>query len=268
MTAADNTRYEVLADLLADLDRRATAQGDALDRLGETVTESTDLLAQTLPRLDTLAEQVAELRGHTTGAGGTTSGSDDGPVRGVVWETLTADQAVEEWTRLAAWVADVLGPWYDWRRGHLPDCWALHRPVVRRLSALHTAYLAAHTGPAASAAASADWHDRWLPHTQGLIIAEEPLASSRRKLNERSGLEWNCEPGRHDGADATGRPLVTDDGRPLTGKVTRKAPVKDRHGSDTIQVVWDPIHPDHWGPFWRRAVDQDVAQRRAREEAG
>ncbi|NWJ69600.1 hypothetical protein HX744_03225 [Pseudonocardia sp. ICBG1122] len=114
MTAADNTRYEVLADLLADVDRRATAQGDALDRLGETVTESTDLLAQTLPRLDTLAEQVAELRGHTAGAGGTTSGSDDGPVRGVVWETLTADQAVAEWTRLAAWVADVLGPWYDW----------------------------------------------------------------------------------------------------------------------------------------------------------
>ena len=58
MTAADNTRYEVLADLLADVDRRATAQGDVLDRLGETVTESTDLLAQMWPRLDTLAAAV------------------------------------------------------------------------------------------------------------------------------------------------------------------------------------------------------------------
>ena len=270
MSAADNARDEIIADLDARTRRHGTTLDElqaTLDGLGGTVTESAGLLAQAIPRRDTLAEQVAEVRGRaSTGAG---TGGDDEAVTGVVWEALTADQAVEEWTRLGQWVADVLGPWYELKRGHLSDCWALHRPVVRRLSALHTAYLAAYTGPAASAAAAADWHDRWLPRTLDLIGQEEPLVSSTRQLNEKTGIERDCQPGRHDGADAHGRAALQEDGRPLIGPATREATEQERQGqwhrTGTIHLVFDPIHPDHWGPFWRRAVDQDVAWRRARE---
>lgn len=267
MSAADNTRDEIIADLDARTRRHGTTLDElraTLDGLGGTATESAGLLAQAIPRLDTLAEQVAELQGRAS------TGSSDEAVTGVMWEALTADQAVEEWNRLGQWVATVLGPWYELKRGDLPDCWALHRPVVRRLSALHTAYLAAYTGPTASGTAAADWHDRWLPRTLDLIGQEEPLISSARLLNEQTGLERNCQPGRHDGADAYGRALFKEDGRPVTGPATREPTEHERQAqrytsSGTIHLVSDPIHPDHWGPFWRRAVDQDVAWRRARE---
>lgn len=270
MSAADNARDEIIADLDARTRRHGTTLDElraTLDGLGGTATESAGLLAQAIPRLDTLAEQVAELRGRaSTGAG---TGGGDEAVTGVMWEALTADQAVEQWNRLGRWVATVLGPWYELKRGNLPDCWALHRPVVRRLSALHTAYLAAYTGPTASGTAAADWHDRWLPRTLDLISREEPLVSSDRMLNEQTGLERNCQPGWHDGADAYGRALLTEDGRPVTGPATREATEQERQGqphrSGTVDLAFDPIHPDHWGLFWRRAVDQDVAWRRARE---
>ena len=257
MSAADNVRDEIIADL----DARTRHQGTALDELqatlgglGETVTESAGLLAQAIPRLDTLAEQVAEVRGRASTSDGGGPGGE--AVSGVVWETLTAEQAVEEWTRLATWVADVLGPWYEVSRGHLPDCWALHPPVVRYLSALHTAYVAAYSGPAASAAAVADWQSRWLPNSLGAIFGH---------MDPRDRV---CAPGRHDGAGPDGAAVFTETGFRMTGHPTRPATeleqLQAELGRDTVYLRDDPIRPEHWSPFWRRAVDADVAARRAR----
>lgn len=73
MSAADNVRDEIIADL----DARTRRHGTVLDELqgtlgvlGETVTESAGLLAQVIPRLDALAEQVAEVRGRASTSGG------------------------------------------------------------------------------------------------------------------------------------------------------------------------------------------------------
>ena len=254
MSGAD----DVQAEMLAALDARSRSHGAQLDELAGTVTESAGYLATMIPRFDELAEHVAELRGRAAGAAGGSGGSE--PVRGVVWETLTAEQAGQEWDRLGRWVADVLGVWYELRRGQLPDCWALHRPVVRRLSALHTAYVAAYSGPAASASAVVDWHDRWLPGALRLIGEEEPRRDGTRNAR-------NCAPGRHDGADAAGRPILDANGRPDDLEPRRPATDRDnpRPGSVEIPLADDPIHPDHWGPFWSRAVHDDVAWRRVRE---
>jgi len=259
VSAADNVRDEIIADLDARTRRHGTVLDElqgTLGGLGETVTESAGLLAQVIPRLDTLAEQVAEVRGRasTSGDGGT--GGEE-VVSGVVWETLSADEAAEEWTRLATWVADVLGPWYEVPRGHLPDCWALHRPVVRFLSALHTAYVAAYSGSAASAAAVADWQNRWLPNALSAIFAH---MAPRERV---------CSPGRHDGAGPDGAPVLSGNGFRETGHPVRPATeleqLQAELGRETVYLRDDPIRPEHWVPFWRRAVDADVAARRARE---
>jgi hypothetical protein len=38
----------------------------------------------------------------------------------------------------------VLVPWYELTRDELPDCWALHAPVVVELSWLRTTYVQAY----------------------------------------------------------------------------------------------------------------------------
>ena len=66
----------------------------------------------------------------------------------VDWATLTEEQAAAQWPILARWVGEVLVPRYELTRDDLPDCWALHPPVVAELSWLHTAYARRHARPA------------------------------------------------------------------------------------------------------------------------
>ena len=62
----------------------------------------------------------------------------------VDWAALTEDQAAAQWPILARWVAEVLVARYELTRDELPDCWALHLPVVAELSWLRTAYVEAY----------------------------------------------------------------------------------------------------------------------------
>lgn len=255
--AADQARDAVLARL----DARIRQHDDRIAELAGAVGETADLLAQVVPRLDRLDTTSTETAGA---AGNTGPDSDAAPLCPVRWERLTADQAEREWRRLADWVAEVLGPWYDIRRSTLPDCWALHPPVVRRLSALHTAYDAAYTGPSAGPGAVVYWHDRWLPHTLDLITQEEPRPPTQAA---RTGTEHNCAPGRHHGAAADGTPLLTTDGRPVAAAPTRLATDHDTHTrratpGQPIPLAADPIHPDHWTPFWHHAMTTDLERRR------
>ncbi|PZS32647.1 MAG: hypothetical protein DLM61_06505, partial [Pseudonocardiales bacterium] len=69
----------------------------------------------------------------------------------VDWPALTAEQAAAEWPRLAQWIDEVFVPWGEITRDALPDCWALHRPVVVQLSWLRSAHVQAYL-PAAEPA--------------------------------------------------------------------------------------------------------------------
>jgi hypothetical protein len=52
----------------------------------------------------------------------------------VDWAALSEEQAAEQWPILARWVGETLVPRYELTRNELPDCWALHPPVVAELS--------------------------------------------------------------------------------------------------------------------------------------
>ena len=80
----------------------------------------------------------------------------------VDWATLTEEQAAAQWPILARWVGEVLVPRYELTRDDLPDCWALHSPVVAELSWLRTADVQAYL-TRSSPQLGADWHTRWRP---------------------------------------------------------------------------------------------------------
>ncbi len=171
-------RDELLARLAAQVRTRQATTERRLGVLEATTAESADLLAQALPRIDGALDQLAALTAHL----------DGDPVAPVCWPTLTVEEAAGVWAQLADWIDDVLVGWYGITRAQLPDCWALHRPVVLELTWLHTTYREAHT-PGARAGLAADWHTRWRPAALAAIIAAADVDSGP--------LGVGCYPGHH-----------------------------------------------------------------------
>jgi hypothetical protein len=150
----------------------------------------------------------------------------------VDWATLTEEQAAAQWPILARWVGEVLVPRYELTRDDLPDCWALHPPVVAELSWLRTAYVQAYLSRS-SPQLGADWHTRWRPAV---------LARVRELIKPDE-----CSPGKH--APLRGTPIELGS---LNGAVPR------------AQLA----EPTCWWPFYNRAFHLDLALRRARAAAG
>lgn len=263
-SGADRARDEIIADLDTRLRRHEADTRATLAQLDQTVAESATLLSQALPRLDGLGHRVAELAGrldtHSSNAGGG-SGAGGDTVAPIPWPTLTATQAESEWNRLAHWIATVLGPWYQVTRNQVPDCWALHRPVLLELSWLHQAYLAAHTGQSASPVAAAEWHVRWLPAALNAIAGHAPPGSALTRT-ERSWDGETCHPGfHHDTRRYTERDR-TEGQRPAL-------PHEQGAGSDnTVAIVGDPIEYRFWARFWQHAVAEDLETRRQQQSQG
>lgn len=216
-TSPPGTRAQARDELLARLAGQVRTGHADTDRrlraLEATTAESADLLAQALPRIDTAVDQLAALAAQLDPPAGRPAP--------VCWPTLTAAQAATVWAQLADWSEHVLVGWYGITRAQLPDCWALHRPVVLELTWLHTAYREAHA-PGARAGLAADWHTRWLPAALGAIAASTGP--------NRGTLTSGCRPGRH--LDPTGQlpdqlftppPDEPADGRYREGRDTQLA---------------------------------------------
>jgi hypothetical protein len=150
----------------------------------------------------------------------------------VDWATLTEEQAAAQWPVLARWVGEVLVPRYELTRDQLPDCWALHPPVVAELSWLRTAYVQAYLSRSPPQV-SADWHTRWRP----------AVLSRIRELIKPD----ECTPGRH--SPRRGLPLAVDAAK---GALPR------------MQLA----EPQYWWPFYDRAYRTDLAMRRTRTASG
>lgn len=174
-------RDELLARLAAQVRTAQTANERRLAQLEATTAASADLLAQAVPRIDTALDQLTTLAAQL----------DQQPttqVAPVSWPTLTATEAATVWTELADWIEHVLVGWYRITRAQLPDCWALHRPVVLELTWLHTTYQEAHA-PGARATLAADWHTRWRPAALAAIAAAIDT--------DPGAIESGCRPGHH-----------------------------------------------------------------------
>jgi hypothetical protein len=150
----------------------------------------------------------------------------------VDWAALTEDQAAAQWPILARWVGEVLVARYELTRDELPDCWALHLPVVAELSWLRTAYVEAYLTRSPPQTA-ADWHTRWRP---GVLTRIKELI----KPDE-------CPPGRH---------------------TPRSGPVLEVEAQDGAPKRAQLAAPECWWPFYDRAYHLDLAMRRARAAAG
>lgn len=241
---ASPRRDRIVSELAGEI-RAARAD---VARLGGLVAENADLLAQVLPRVGDMDNAVAELGGRVDALADTAAAAGVSPVD---WPALTAEQAAAEWEALAAWVATVLGPFYEITRAELPDCWARHRPAVIELVWLRRAYLAAHA-PDAATTAAAEWHTRW---------RRDALANIATIIPKR----W-CRPGEHY-VHEHDRPHGTQIGQPPVERYHhapghRPDPADLRVGADG-----EITGPRHWETGYREAADADLAWRRARDAA-
>ena len=134
---------------LIDLDtpdgsaRALLAQQARIERLA-------DRLTLAAAALDAVQEQVEDA--GSSGIDGVTAWT---------WSALGPLGADMLWQRLASWVG--------WPRGRyplaeqLPGCWWRHPEIVEEVTALHLAWRAAYSDPAASLSAPIDWHQHHLP---------------------------------------------------------------------------------------------------------
>lgn len=82
--------------------------------------------------------------------------ADDGILRPINWNLLTAEEAESEWLDLNAWV-DWLRDIYGLQPAIIPPLWHRHDELVWELSALHIAWLNAYD-PDAPPGAPLAWH--------------------------------------------------------------------------------------------------------------
>jgi hypothetical protein len=152
------------------------------------------------------------------------------------WAVMNAEEAARAWADLAWWLEHTFVPWYDITRDQLPDCWALHRPVVSELSWLRHTHRAAHESTA-PAHLAADWHTHWKPSVLRRVHEAIPRRGSR-----------SCSPGHHFATDAeriAGRTQAANQ-RPPGVPVTAGDQLAER---------------THWHQFWERAVHVDLGMR-------
>ena len=210
------------------------------EQVGKAVARHTDLATAVsedlAPRVgglhQVLTEELAQLRGDVDVLLAERQERDKTKNAPVDWAALTEEQAAVQWPILARWVGEVLVPRYELTRDDLPDCWALHPPVVAELSWLRTAHVQAYL-PKSPPQLSADWHTRWRPAV--LIRIRELI-----KPDE-------CPPGIH--APKGGAPVE------VTGQ---------NGALPRAQLA----EPRCWWPFYDRAFHLDLAVRRARAAAG
>ena len=214
--------------------------GALTEQVGQTTARHTDLAAgvseDLAPRVGALQQLVTEelgrLRSDLDVLLAERHERDKTKNPPVDWAALTEDQAAAQWPILARWLGEVLVPRYELTRDELPDCWALHPPVVAELSWLRTAYVQAYLTRSPPQLA-ADWHTRWRPGVLTHI-------RERMKPDE-------CSPGKHVPRRGTRIELPAHNGAlPRT------------------QLA----EPQCWWPFYDRAYHLDLAVRRTRAAAG
>lgn len=193
---------------------------------------SEDLALKVAGLQQVLTEELGQLRGDVDVLLSERAQREKTKNAPVDWASLTEEQAAAQWPILARWVGEVLVPRYEVTRDELPDCWALHPPVVVELSWLRTAHVAAYL-TRSSPQLAADWHTRWRPAV---------LARIREGISPEE-----CSPGRHAPRRGTALEVATQNGAlPRT------------------QLA----EPQCWWPFYDHAYRADLAMRRARAAAG
>lgn len=241
----------------------------ATRRVGQ---ESTDLLAEALPRLDATTDALIELQGRVDAL--STQLAATPRIAAVSWPALTATEAHDVWEALATWVTDVLGPFYRITRGELPDCWARHPDAVLELVWLHTSYREAFENGTGRPAAAAEWHTRWRSEALKAIAAAIPARLCRP--GEHLVSERDADAARSDARDARARaaasPTARDDTGARSAEGYRPPPRSTTEPDDPgARPTHDPrrdqvISREHWVEHFEQGRADDLDWRRRREQ--
>jgi hypothetical protein len=223
-------QVDTLAAQLGAVTEQLTRAGRQHADLAAAVSE--DLAPQVNALRQLVSDELGQLRGEVDVLLAERKERDKTKNAPVNWAALTEQQAAAQWPILARWLGEVLVPRYELTRDDLPDCWALHPPVVAELSWLHTAYVQAHLHRSTPQLA-ADWHTRWRPAV--LTRIRELIRSDE------------CAPGKH--APRRGKPVEVS---AQIGALPRT----------------ELAEPTCWWPFYDRAYHLDLAVRRARAATG
>ena len=117
---------------------------------------TTDVEQASSHLLDDDYDGGVESESASPGQFGTADFDDDGPLRPINWNLLTADEAEAEWIDLDAWV-NWLRATYGLPPTVVPPYWHRHDELVWELSALHTHWLNAYD-PEGTPSAPLAWH--------------------------------------------------------------------------------------------------------------
>ena len=256
---------------------------------GEDVThlrEAIGLVAEMVPRLGqvetTLAQQVLPVLTELTDQ--VTALAQRGVrYQQVHWPTLSHAEALEQWPLLADWVDEVLCGWFQLTRAQLPDCWALHRPVVITLSWLRIGYLAAYDKTAIPQL-GAEWNSRWRRDALAAITAEispdwcgpgQHLVAGSGRRTARDTAARRTDP-RLDAAALAHKPQYqwTADDHDRLHQVDAELE-RQRREADPLrqhyqyQPTEEPTRREYWDRFLHTAIERDLvwrAQRDAHEQ--
>lgn len=164
----------LLREEIDGLRRRVGEFGDELHGEQRRVLRgTTGHVAEMLPRLDQLENQLAELLGRTDTPPGDQDvpGDDDGPATSPArpvptpsagWDDMDRVEATAAWEALARFVGETLHAQYRLTRLQIPDCWPLHPRMVREIAWLRADYLVAKANEDLDPSLIASWHIRSL----------------------------------------------------------------------------------------------------------
>jgi hypothetical protein len=217
-------------------------------------------VAQLQPQLADVEAELGVLRGEVSKLHA--SKQETIVMAPVNWPALSAKDAEAVWEALGRWVQEVLGGWCEVTRDQLPDCWALHRPALMQVSWLWTSHTEAYL-PSSRAHQAAEWHTRWLdaalekiktviPVSQCRPVAGQPGQHLVHRLDTHEGNYRQHVPA----ALASDAVWAVDSPRSGAGALA---------AGSTSGLGQQVIYAPFWRPYFRRAMQVDLAERRRRE---
>ncbi|NKQ59223.1 hypothetical protein HFP15_40930 [Amycolatopsis sp. K13G38] len=264
-------RDRLLLDLGADLRTVRTE----VSGLRADVRETAGLVAEAMPRLEDVENDLAEVKGTLEAL------TEEEPEPGnppVEWPALPAEDAEREWDELAEWVGDTLVPWLQITRSQLPDMWPAHPRAVFELLWLKTCYRQAYMKRSHPTAA-AEWHTRWLAAAlenvrtampsdwEHRMEPNQPPAGQSPPQPPAPGTPPPARPGYQAGGGA--EPWKQQYTPPPAAPQQQPAPQQPAqqpagysYGGWREQLATR----EHWDQSWQQAKARDIAWRRDREQ--
>ncbi|PXY16461.1 hypothetical protein BAY59_38545 (plasmid) [Prauserella coralliicola] len=257
-------------DLAADV-RKTRGEVHALRN---TVVDLASTVSEWGPHLEDTQRDVAELRGQVDEL----LESPEIKNAPVDWFKLPAEDAEREWPKLAEFVHEVLGGWYEVTREQLPDCWALHRPAFLQVAWLRTSHIEAYlerSHPAQAAEFNVRWLDaalekikRAIPDSRCRALAGRPgehlvdrLAAQQRRdpVSPPVPAATSASPYPNPYAQGGGQhpAQLAAQAQPAAGSAAGGDPTRAA-GNEVIR--WE-----YWGDYFHEAMRADLAWRRERE---